>query len=839
MRKTTLTLILLLSLLAVAPPPPAPAAELFPIPWASAGRNMFETHKDKAIVVYCVPYDWHYVFNQRERFLLQCPQLKQLVPRFHWVKVWSVFGWAKDEFKEQGPALLVYAEKERILGKVNLLQSSNREVIEKLCEIANIEVEDTIPEFPALQPYFDKTGAIIQSFNDAARSSNLDRCAEAIAELETLNADDVSLPHMRNELAGLRSRESYTTRLAKTRKTLDLAVVVPDVETFLVTLAEWDRETMFPNLVWDDFSTINFLRAYKPSRVFFAPSVKKTAKADDKAIWASLCSALKEKGSPVVRTGDSASYKALRNSVEPLPAGVVFIDPAASGVAAGAMLAAGRWQVPVLAGIATGSPGQTVDEKAFTDLQSKLWDLVDATGYKYKSLFDELDYFTFACDFPTSVNQLSRMDKNANALDDALFRNPDDTRQGFAGFLFGDEAYKLYMANCSLFLGVDSSFFFDTYGGGATWEAYSVVKAESEFDEMGLAPSIIKEDAGVPTWREHHERTNTARWVHANSSGGQKDWSTRKGKGSYMDVPLTLPAMVSFTHSNSSGNAFSKDTIAGRWLKNGAFIYFGSHREPLLNAFNPPTVVAQEMKEGWPAAYFFRKKMGSDFWTPWKCIFFGDPMYMPLARVERVTGNGPLDAKYLAAEVTKLTLKAPAATPEKRIPRDTEALRSASVDGVEAFQAVLKPSLAYVKLKKKLPPELAALFFETAISVAAALEDHESLVTCGEFAASLGVPGEGVAHPYYETAKTRISAITNAVADGRTTAGDARKTLAALLLPLCQFGVSEGDAKYLLERLKASLEEAKDAEGYKAIHAELEKVAPKDSGFSKALAAVK
>ena len=53
-------------------------------------------------------------------------------------------------------------------------------------------------------------------------------------------------------------------------------------------------------------------------------------------------------------------------------------------------------------------------------------------------------------------------------------------------------------------------------------------------------------------------------------------------------------------HSFSAADPTDPRTIAGRWLANGAFVYFGAMNEPFLQAFRPPRLVAALIAEGVP-----------------------------------------------------------------------------------------------------------------------------------------------------------------------------------------------------------------------------------------------
>ena len=67
-----------------------------------------------------------------------------------------------------------------------------------------------------------------------------------------------------------------------------------------------------------------------------------------------------------------------------------------------------------------------------------------------------------------------------------------------------------------------------------------------------------------------------------NSSGGPDQFSIAGGPGRPGDIPRGVPTAVSMIHSFSAADPLDPQTIAGRWLDQGAFVYFGSVWEPFL-----------------------------------------------------------------------------------------------------------------------------------------------------------------------------------------------------------------------------------------------------------------
>ena len=80
-------------------------------------------------------------------------------------------------------------------------------------------------------------------------------------------------------------------------------------------------------------------------------------------------------------------------------------------------------------------------------------------------------------------------------------------------------------------------------------------------------------------------------------------------------------------HSFSAADPADPATIAGRWLTQGAFVYYGSVNEPYLLAFRPASVVAELAAAGVPMAAALRQSEVEPFGRPWRLIYLGDPLY--------------------------------------------------------------------------------------------------------------------------------------------------------------------------------------------------------------------
>ena len=93
------------------------------------------------------------------------------------------------------------------------------------------------------------------------------------------------------------------------------------------------------------------------------------------------------------------------------------------------------------------------------------------------------------------------------------------------------------------------------------------------------------------------------------------------------DIPRGVPAAVAMIHSFSAADPTDPQTIAGRWLAQGAFAYFGAVNEPFLLAFRPPGLVAELVSAEVPLVAALRQGELEPFGFPWRLVYLGDPLY--------------------------------------------------------------------------------------------------------------------------------------------------------------------------------------------------------------------
>ena len=110
----------------------------------------------------------------------------------------------------------------------------------------------------------------------------------------------------------------------------------------------------------------------------------------------------------------------------------------------------------------------------------------------------------------------------------------------------------------------------------------------------------------------------------------------------------TKPAAVLMIHSFSAADPTDPGTIAGRWLANGAFVFFGSMNEPGLQAFlQDPSLAGDATAE----EIEFLKKLTFTRNRPTPLYYYRelqslrDPLHFHRARTDAAAGDESLAAR--------------------------------------------------------------------------------------------------------------------------------------------------------------------------------------------------
>jgi hypothetical protein len=421
-------------------------------------------------------------------------------------------------------------------------------------------------------------------------------------------------------LAGVR----WEVRNGPQREIVDQVCLVPDLPTFFQAIATWDESHFFPILLDDVESSFRFIRAFKPARIVRMP--KSTAAIQPEQTWDRAIEAVGASWvNEEIRALDRPRGDEVPKVLGQTPPAAVFSSPDAPMLAGAVALAAGRFQ-PLL---------RLDFAKKFLDVlsveEAENFDAILTSKVKEKMshfelVNDECDFLTIAGDWPYAY---SREGQN-HSIDDRIGRKENlQHRWAWAGRLLGDSKDSVYRAMCSLFLQPDAALLFNGYEENSRpWSDYSMKFGALKLNSVVRTSQVAGENqANIEGWHETFDPTNRFGLVLINSHGSPTEFNIRGGAGSPADVPFSVPSAVLMIHSFSAANPTDPSTIAGRWLANGAFIYFGSMNEPFLQAFRLPRLVGEMISEHLPLVVAVRANVGEYASDPWRLVFLGDPLY--------------------------------------------------------------------------------------------------------------------------------------------------------------------------------------------------------------------
>ena len=464
----------------------------------------------------------------------------------------------------------------------------------------------------------------------------------------------------------LRAADRWTHSRGPERTVIDQVVLVPDLGSFLEVIGTWDERHFFPILIDDPVWTISFLRAFRPARVVRiagSPAADKeaarqtSAAADADTLWKAAQRAVARAWmGEMVPDDQLPPANQAPVSLGPTPPGLVISNPSSPMLAGAVALAAGRFQALVrldpVAGDSSSSQSSAGSRfKTFSDVFSlaearKFGRLIEAlagtmTG-SYKQLGDRCDFLTLAGDWPYRYfnDEESGIVHGEHALDDLIGRSLETSEGGlaksrsrwaFAGRLLGDPAASVYRAMCSLFLQPDSALLWNTYNREGNWSAYRMTDAATtlcRFWPRAMPPvHHAGPDASLSAWHQVSDPVNRFGWIVVNSSGTPRQFSIPGGSGIPADLPTGRPTVVSIIHSFSAADPLDPSTLCGRWLENGAYVYFGAMNEPYLHAFRCPKLVTELASIEMPLSAVLRQGHDEFFGRPWRLVYLGDPLF--------------------------------------------------------------------------------------------------------------------------------------------------------------------------------------------------------------------
>jgi len=415
--------------------------------------------------------------------------------------------------------------------------------------------------------------------------------------------------------------------------TIDRVVLVPDRETFLETLRNWNLRGRFPILIDDPQYAPKFIRRFQPAEIIRIPAIKsrpqqivnKQSKSDRNNLL-----------DTVATTWGVTDYKLLANHWQKLgwnPVGVVITFPSDPAAPAAIALAA-AWGQPItflddfLASSALtnlGKPNDSLDFQTWQTLQAAVEKSVDATGYPYQNLGDAIDTITIARQMAVKYKPNPTAKENY-AVTDGLARKADGSRWAIAGWIYGSLEQSIYQAMCSIFLDHQTAVMYDSYPHSAPWWFYDMAPAAANLEKVGFKTTLLATpNTGINQWRELTGDRIATDLLFVNSSGIPTAFAVSGGNAQVEDIPeLPIPTAIHFIHSWSAVSPANVNTVAGRWLANGAYAYIGAVDEPYLQAFVPPSTIVARILQSVPFLVASRQYTA----PAWKITAIGDPLML-------------------------------------------------------------------------------------------------------------------------------------------------------------------------------------------------------------------
>jgi hypothetical protein len=453
------------------------------------------------------------------------------------------------------------------------------------------------------------------------------------------------------------------------RLVIDQVCLVADVPAFFEAIAAWDERHYFPILIDEPAWTLPFLRAFRPARVVRyagrdGPSHRSSPggqslrrPAQRQAAWQAALEAVARAWSGPYR-GDAQlpSGGAPPRWLGATPPGLILTAPESPMLAGAVALSAGRfqpmvrWESASWAGDAPGDPGQVLRSGEILTL-AQAWNFarrlehrVAAVVDHYDQLGDDCDFLTIAGDWPYQYRDETQghPDQGILALDDLIGRVLEPKpgaealkaarrRWAYTGRLLGDPAASVARAMSALFLQPRLALLWDTYRMTPPWSEYALGPAADRLSQSSAVSGAVFHRAGaradLGSWHQVVDPRNRFGLVWINSVGGPNLFAIAGGPGRPADVPGGWPTAVVMIHSFSAADPTDPRTLAGRWLDQGAFAYYGSIQEPYLLAFRAPRLVAELVAEKVPLVAALRQGEFEPFGHPWRLIYLGDPLY--------------------------------------------------------------------------------------------------------------------------------------------------------------------------------------------------------------------
>ena len=423
-------------------------------------------------------------------------------------------------------------------------------------------------------------------------------------------------------------------------------VLVDDWRQALVEIANWNCEDRYPVLCKKHPLTKKFIERYNPTEVLKSNSGL-YGHIDENLIRRCLAASLGPEGM-LDNVSDS-----LESRLE--DKGVVLVDLKDRNILLGGLaLASAHKQRLVFIDRSLYKTEDLLTEKQAKGLRDRI--------HKKIENLDSLDYLTVACDLSFAFRGKYEFLDEKYSLDNLLVRDKEGKKFAYHGRLTGNEA--LYQAMCAIFLQPKDALFFNTI-----WDnLYQTHHSDNavQFSESILNTTQVKRPEC--TEKRLREELKKGYGLVLFQSRGTPDGFTvyggrdiankfgfyektsfdEDGKGSINSLDLPLPTIfLANPHSYAGANPYNNNTIGGKLLDEGAYIFFGAVSEPAQSHFNTPADIIVSLLNGNTIAealqdrsiaqgsYYPPKEDGDFFYYDAlpdgtkvsRLIFIGDPMH--------------------------------------------------------------------------------------------------------------------------------------------------------------------------------------------------------------------
>ncbi|MCC3505848.1 MULTISPECIES: hypothetical protein [unclassified Microcoleus] len=400
--------------------------------------------------------------------------------------------------------------------------------------------------------------------------------------------------------------------------TVNRIVLVPDEATFLAAIQKWNFKGHWPILIEDQKYAPMFLQRFQPEEIVRLPSIKQEIPKGQK-----LQQLMLKATAAAWNATDTQTLKAKWRELGWEPPGVVITSENDPARLAAVALAAARGQPLVFVEGNFGKPNDNLNTAQWKTLQTAVTKAVESTGYFYSQLGDAIDTITIVRQLAVKYQSPQKQDEQW-AVTDGLGRHPNGERWAAAGWIYGSQVRSIYQAMCAIFLDSETAMLYDSYPKEGNWGKYEMESVASGLKSIGLNVELVqKPESTLQLWRSLASKPWTFDLILMNSKGYPKSFQVGNGDALVEDIPkLKFPAAIHMIHSWSASDPDDANTVAGRWLQNGAYAYVGSVNEPLLSAFIPPKIMVDRLKRGAPFLIAARQLES----PPWKVATIGDPL---------------------------------------------------------------------------------------------------------------------------------------------------------------------------------------------------------------------